>query len=111
MLRRVADVHDLTGLVEHGDGPDLGEVVVVGGDPEDGYDRPARSLRDQTRDLHRRHGFVEDVERTAEKDRLLAGDERGGLGQGESPGIGRGPLGAVSLLLAGERLREGRPRM
>jgi hypothetical protein len=105
VLRCVADGHDLPRLVEHGDRPDLREVVVVGGDPEDRDNRPARVLREEPRDLDRRHRLVEDVERTAEEHRLLAGDEGGRLLLGKPPGEHGSALGAEGLLLVGERLR------
>jgi hypothetical protein len=107
-VRAVAQRSDLPGLVQERDRPDLREVVVVRGDPEDrnhGFPPP---LFEQARRLDRGDGLVEDEQGAAEQPRLLAGDHdgRARLGQegrsrrrrGRSPllllphqGVGHGP--------------------
>ena len=58
---------------------DLGEIVILGGQPEDGH-RGNAVARTATRQLHRVQHFVNGVRRAGKQPDLLAGDHRHGSG-------------------------------
>ena len=94
-------------VVEHGREADLGEVVVVGGDPEDGNDRLAPQRLKIRGEPHRGGGLEEHIDRAAEEAGLLSGDEHCRVRAFDSSCAATGLGGFEALLLPDDGARQG----
>ena len=85
--RRQRHLGDVEVRVERRGGPNLFPVVILGVHPEDGHDRHVVLGLNATRELDRRDGLQDGVERPAERAGLLAGHDGDArrVGEGSRP--------------------------
>ena len=108
---RAAEVFQPMILIQEDDMIDLGQIVIVRGQPKDRHEASEASPVEVVGEFDRGQGLIDRVERPGKQSDLLSGDDGASLLLGDFLDIAERPRSAaVALILPGQNFGQGFPR-